>query len=100
MRELIRCVWRRFEPGYGGVPKALSVARCESGFRPDAVGGDNLGLFQHKARYWPVRFHNLIERFPLRRSWGLSPSAFNGRTNAIVTALYVRRWGWSAWSCA
>ena len=96
----IRCVWHRFDPGYGGTPKALDVARCESGLNPRAYGNGNGGLFQHRLSLWPGRFHNFIERHPLRDSWGLSASVYSGRTNAIVTALMVRRSSWSAWSCA
>jgi hypothetical protein len=98
--RLIRCVWRRFEPGHGGVRTALAVARCESGLNPEADGGSSEGLFQHQARYWPGRYDRLIASHDLRSSWGLSPSIWNGRTQAIVTALMVRRAGWSAWSCA
>jgi hypothetical protein len=86
--------------GYGGVDKALDVARCESGLNPDAYGSGNAGLFQHKVRYWPGRYHHFIERNRLRRTWGLSESVYSGRTNAIVTALMVRRAGWGPWSCA
>jgi hypothetical protein len=93
-------VWDRFDVGWGGAPKAIAVATCESALYPGAVGGDNLGLFQHKARYWPGRFSLLIEQNRLRRTWHLSASPFDARTNAIVTALYVRRFGgWWAWSC-
>ncbi|HXF73699.1 MAG TPA: hypothetical protein VNO79_13955 [Actinomycetota bacterium] len=100
VRRLILCAWDRFRPGHGGPRRALEVARCESGFWPWAVGGSNLGVFQHQARYWPRRFELLVERNPLRASWELSPSALDARTNVIVTALYVRRFGWSAWACA
>ena len=98
VKQGIRCVFARWETE-GGIRKALDVARCESGFRPDAVGGDNWGLFQHRASLWDSRFTRYIERNTRRSSWGLSPSAFSGRTNAIVTALYVRAHSWSAWSC-
>ena len=101
VRLLIECVWERFHPGYGGAEKALEVARCESGLNPDNDGGSCEGLFQHQQRLWPGRFEVFITDHPLRDSWGLSPSIWNGRTQAIVTALMVRRSGWvPAWSCA
>ena len=100
MRRAIRCVWARFEPGEGGAPKAISVAECESGLDPDAYGNGNAGLFQHRVRYWPGRFERFITDNDLRSTWGLSLSVYSGRTNAIVTALMVRRSGsWSAWAC-
>lgn len=80
--------------------KALDVARCESGLNPDAYGNGNAGLFQHNLRYWSGRYERFIEGNKLRSTWGLSASAYSGRTNAIVTALMVRRGGWGPWSCA
>lgn len=96
----IRCVWDRFHPGHGGTPAALRVARCESGLEPNAYYLGNGGLFQHKVRLWPERYRTLVLAFPSRRAWGLGSSVYDGRTNAIVTALFVRRYGgWGAWSC-
>lgn len=97
--EIIRCAVRRW-PVPGGATKALAVARCESGLRPDAVGGDNLGTFQHKARYWRDR----AKRY-LRPSWDVRPwrvSAFNGWANVIVSIrmAHDRNIGWWPWSCA
>lgn len=97
---LIRCSWERFDPGHGGPAKALSVARCESALDPWADGGSVAGLFQHQHRYWPGRYATLVRAFPLRRSWGLSPSIWSARTQAIVSAIMVRRGGWGPWTCA
>ena len=98
MRRAIRCVWRRFDAG--SAAKAISVAECESGLDPHADGGSSEGLYQHMKQYWPGRFDRFITRNDLRSTWGLSPSIWSGRTQAIVTALMVRRSSWQPWSCA
>ena len=97
--RMIHCVWPRFDVGHGGPRKAVRVARCESGLRWDAYGNGNGGVFQHRLVYWPGRYDSFIGSNPLRRSWGLGESVYNARTNVIVSALYVRRLGWSAWTC-
>ena len=100
---LIGCAVRRWDVD-GGLSKALDVAQCESGLWPWAVGGDNLGVFQHKARYWAGRVHAL-----LRREWFYQlrdgkpdtiPSAFNARANVLVAIRMVHGGGWGPWSCA
>jgi hypothetical protein len=93
----IRCVFGRFDPDQTAT--AIRVARCESGFNPDAYGNGNGGIYQHRLVYWPGRYENLIADHDRRSTWGLSSSVYSGRTNAIVTALYQRRYGWTAWSC-
>ena len=95
----IACVWDRFDPGYGGVSKALDVARCESGLNPDATGGPNQGLWQFNVNYWPKRYANLIADHDLRSTWGLRDTPYSGRTSSIVAALTVRRGGWGIWAC-
>jgi hypothetical protein len=100
VRQGIECVWDRFDPGYGGAAKAIDVASCESGLNPEADGGASEGLFQHMQQYWPTRFTHYIERHTLRSTWGLSPSIWSGRSQAVVTALMVRRGGWGPWTCA
>ncbi len=98
--RLIRCVWRRFDPGEGGVHKALDVARCESGLDPDATGGINQGLWQFNVRYWPGRYDLLIASHDRRSRWGLPDTPYDARTATIVAALTVRRGSWLPWSCA
>ncbi len=92
--DLIRCAVGRW-PVAGGVTKALSVARCESGLRPDADAGVSEGLYQHVKTYWPAR----ADRW-LWPAWQIRPSIWNARAQAIVTMRMVHAWGWGAWSCA
>lgn len=93
VRLLIRCAVRRWSVP-GGVQMALRVARCESGFRPDAVGGDNLGVYQHKEDYWAGRADALV-----RDRWEIGHRWSNARANVIVSIRYAHRYGWGAWSC-
>lgn len=90
VKELIRCAARRWHVP-GGPDKAISVARCESGFDPKAKGGSNAGVFQQRLVYWPKRAK--VYGFP---DW----SAYNGRANVIVSIRMAHRAGWGAWSCA
>lgn len=92
--RLIRCAVRRWVVP-GGVGKALDVADCESGFRPDAYGNGNGGVFQHRLPYWGSRAASL-----LRDSWGIGGSWRNARANVIVAIRYAHRLGWAAWTCA
>ena len=94
IRRLIRCAVARW-PVPGGAPKALSVAACESGFRPDASGYGNGGVFQHRYPYWDGRYRYFTERW-----WRLWPNIYNGRTNVIVSIRMAHVGGWGPWSCA
>ncbi len=91
VRRLIRCAEQRWSVP-GGARKAIAVARCESGFEPDAYSSGNAGIYQHATRYWPGR----------ARRWGFRGwSAYNGRANIMVTLRMVQRTGWSPWAgCA
>lgn len=91
IRSLVKCAARRW-PVPGGVRKALAVASCESHFEPDAYGNGNAGVYQHRLRYWPGRYDDFT--YP---SWRLFESAYNGRTNVIVTMRMVHRYGWGPW---
>ncbi|HXF73589.1 MAG TPA: hypothetical protein VNO79_13405 [Actinomycetota bacterium] len=94
VRRLIRCA-ERLWPVPGGLEKALAVARCESGFWPWARGGPNAGVYQHNLAYWPPRW----ERWG--RPLGLGSSAFNARTNVVVTMRMVHSSrSWALWACA
>jgi hypothetical protein len=94
IKRIIRCAVFKW-PVPGGSAKALSVARCESGFRPNALGFGNGGVYQHRLPYWAGRY----EALTLRR-WHLWPSVYNGRTNVIVSIRMAHAQGWGAWSCA
>lgn len=91
VKRLIRCAARHWGSP-GGADKALDVARCESGFDPDAYNPAGYGgVYQHALRYWPDR----AER------WGFpNRSVFNGRANVIVSIRMARAAGsWSIWGC-
>jgi hypothetical protein len=94
IKDLIRCAAARWAVP-GGAPKALDVAACESGFRPNTYWNGNAGVFQHRTRYWDGRYDDFT-----RSRWGLRPSVYNGRTNVIVSIRMAHRYGWGAWSCA
>lgn len=71
--------------------KALRVARCESGFRPNATNGQFRGLFQIG-----VRIHAELIRakgFTIDQMWEVGPN--------ITMALQLSRGGtnWRAWEC-
>jgi len=91
LKRLIRCAARRWDVSGGG-RKALSVARCESGFDPDAYNpGGYAGVYQQATRYWPTR----------ARTYGFRDySVYNGRANVIVSVRMAHRGGWGPWSCA
>lgn len=89
VKKVIRCAARRWRVP-GGPRKALSVARCESGFRPGAYASGNAGVFQQALEYWPGRARHY--GFP-------GVSAYNGRANVIVSVRMAHASGWSAWSC-
>ena len=97
IRNLIVCATRRWSVP-GGTSKALAVASCESGFRPDAYSNGNAGVFQHRVPYWPARYRDFTQPW-----WRLADPARNGRTNVIVSVVMIHRGGWGPWeggSCA
>jgi hypothetical protein len=89
VKRTIRCATRRWHVA-GGPRKALSVARCESGFDPRAYGSGNAGVFQQALTYWRGR----ARRYGFPRA-----SAYNGRANVIVSVRMAHAGGWGAWSC-
>ena len=100
--RLIRCAVGAYGPVTGGTTRAICIARRESGLIPSASShkGKYLGLYQHSATYWPLRFTTYTQP-----SWMLSSSALSGRSNAIVTVRMVRalggwrRAGWPVKAC-
>lgn len=108
VRGLIRCAVRRWSVP-GGAPKAIAVARCESSLWPWANGDGNLGVFQHRDRYWRARVRALLrERWFSRRHWEridrdatvYPGAAYLARANVLVAVRMAHRSGWGAWSCA
>ncbi|GBC87216.1 hypothetical protein HRbin12_01218 [bacterium HR12] len=108
VRALIRCAVERWDVP-GGADKAIAVARCESGFWPWANGDGNLGVFQHRDRYWQDRVRRLLrERWFSRRQWEridrdatVHPgAAYLARANVLVAVRMAHASGWGAWSCA
>jgi hypothetical protein len=90
VKRLIHCAAHRWRVP-GGPRKAMSVARCESGFRPHAYSGGNGGVFQQRVVYWRGR----ARRYGFR-GW----SVYNGRANVIVSIRMAHATGWGDWSCA
>jgi hypothetical protein len=82
---------------YGIDPqRALRIAKCESGFNPNAVNlgyaenGNPSGLFQHLSGYWPAR----------AAKYGYAgASVFDPVANANVTMGMWRDGGAGAWEC-
>jgi hypothetical protein len=90
MKRKITCAVDLFGPVPGGADRAICIADRESGLIPTASSptGMYVGLFQHSAAMWPDRYAKWTDP-----SWGLSDSAFSGRTQAIVTIRMVHAAG-------
>jgi hypothetical protein len=109
VKGLIRCTVRRW-PVEGGADKAIAVAECESGLYVDAVGGDNLGVFQHKASTWLGRTNTYLrsrwfndtqwERVHQAASVSHPQPAFVARANVIIAIRMIHNGGYSPWACA
>lgn len=111
VRGLIRCAVDRW-PVPGGASKAIAVFTCESGLYPGAIGGDNLGVAQHKARYWLGRVNSWLHpdwfndaqwaRIDQTASVSHPQPAFVARANVIVAVRMVHSLpgAWAPWSCA
>jgi hypothetical protein len=107
VRDLIRCAAHRWTVP-GGATRAIAIFTCESRLRPNAIGGDNLGVAQHKDDYWPSRAWTYLRHrwFPHKAfpsAYGTDDDrrlAFNARANVIVGIRYAHVDGWGPWSCA
>lgn len=93
IKRVIRCADDRW-PVRGGAPKAICIAKAESGLNPKAESADGtyVGLYQHLADAWPRRYRTWT-----RRVWQLDDRWGNGRTNTIVTIRMVHSNGWGPW---
>ena len=81
---------------YGVDPnRALRIAKCESGFNPNAVNysynenGHPSGLFQHLSGYYPAR----------AAKYGYSTNVFDAYSNANVTMAMWRDGQAGLWEC-
>jgi hypothetical protein len=86
-KRRISCAVRSFGPVPGGKPRAICIARRESGLDPTATSeptGQYRGLYQHDGDQWDRRYDTHTEP-----GWELSRKALNGRTNSIVTIRMV-----------
>jgi hypothetical protein len=94
VRRIVRCAVRKWHVA-GGVHKAFSVFRCESGFRPDArsPSGSYLGVAQ--LGQWADR-----AREKLRPVWAIAHRWSNALANVIVAVRTVHLGSWEPWTCA
>ena len=95
VKQTIRCAVGRWGVP-GGVRKANSVARCESGFSERDRNSCCSGVFQQNRRYWPGRFRRLNPH----HGWKLHSSVYNARTNVVISIRMAHVTGWGDWSCA
>jgi hypothetical protein len=75
------------------VDRVVNIAYCESGMRPNAVGGGGLylGLFQQHSSYWPAR---------AARAGVPGGNPLNPDHNARVSAYMMKTQGYGHWpSC-
>jgi hypothetical protein len=106
---LIRCAVARW-PVDGGANTAIAVFDCESSLWPWARGGDNLGVAQHKAKYWLSRVNAFLRprwfnkfawsRIHQEASVAHPGPAYLARANVLVAIRMVHAGGWGPWSCA
>lgn len=95
VRQAIRCASGRWRPP-GGTSKAISVARCESSFRPSARNACCSGVYQQHRSYWDSR----RRQYNPHHGWRLGPSVYNARTNVVISIRMADHTGWGDWSCA
>lgn len=96
VKQLIRCAARKWRVS-GGIRKALSVARCESGFDEHNYYAGHYGVYQFlRSTFDSAISHmkKLIRRFNLHRN------IWNARMNVIAAIKLVHGGGWGPWSCA
>ena len=100
--RLIRCAQNRWSVP-GGYSKAECIADRESSDFPQAIGGNNFGIFQVSA--WSPRVHHWLRHrhwmFPRWVNHGKVPAWHEERANTFVAILWAHHANsWSAWSTA
>lgn len=98
VKAAIRCAVDRW-PVSGGVRKALSVARCESGFNEHDRNPTSsaAGVYQFLSGTWrAVKQHYRRVKWRYR----LSGRVENARSNVLLAIRYAHAGGWGPWSCA
>lgn len=96
---LIACAVNRWSVP-GGLPKARSVAWCESHFDPQATSPD--GRWRGVYQLGTDEFYGWGRSFPMMWSWFSRPhNVHKARQNVFVAIRHVHATGsWSGWSCA
>ena len=83
----------------GGVRKARSVARCESGYAEGERNSTSsaAGVYQFLSGTWAAVKNHYRE---VMRRYSLSESVVNARANVMLAIRYAHAGGWSPWTCA
>jgi hypothetical protein len=95
--KTVRCAAVKFQPE-GGMAKALSVWRCESGWGTEPPHSDAYhGPFQ----YLYSTYDSQQDSMPnVVRWYDLSASVHDMRSNMLTAVAWAARHGWGPWSCA
>jgi resuscitation-promoting factor RpfB len=70
--------------------RVATIAKCESGFNPNADSGYYKGIFQHDPNYWPAR---------ASRYGFAGASIFDVDAQIGVSTQMMAGGGWSHWGC-
>lgn len=93
IRKTISCAAEHFPVA---LDTAFAVVSCESGFHEDADNPSSsaAGVWQFIDSTW----HSVRSRFgSLMDRWGLRPSVYNGRANAVLGVRKASLDGFGAW---
>ena len=70
--------------------RVARIAKCESGFNPNADSGYYKGLFQHDPNYWASR---------AAKYGAPGASIFDAEAQIMVSTAMMAAGGWSHWGC-
>ncbi len=97
VKQAIRCAVDHWHVS-GGPRKALSVARCESGFNEHDRNpvSSAAGVYQFLSSTWTAvkRHYRKVSR-----RFSLSDRVLNARANVVLAIRYAHAGGWSPWVC-